>query len=432
LIFLSTLFAAAASVACSDDTGSGAQAAGGSAGNVGSGGASGGSGTGGSSSTGGTSGESGGSSGGTGTGGAGTEDSGAGSLDDAGNSDAAIDNGGSEAGSDFTLGSGNPSSMGLDRHDGLYCGEWQRTTKPGDTIYLIKGGKVVWTHSLHTSGGDEFGDCTMLSNGHVVYNLKNTGAQEMVPNLQTGSEGDIAWRYNQDGGTEVHAVQPIGLDKVLVMQNGNPAKLMLINKKTAAICKSGDPCVEKTWHPDSGGQVHGMFRHVRMAANGNLIVPYTGGGAGSQGHVKEYTQDWQVVWDYDTGGSPWAAVRLKNGNTLVSGNGGKWFREVSHDMPPKVVWEMTQDDFKAAGLTTAFLAQGAIRLANGNTILGLWCGPIGNTAQWSSTDQYWEVTPAKVPVWKVRSWTAPNLGPGSYMQPLDEPGIPETPGDLQR
>jgi hypothetical protein len=420
---------------CGDETGGdGPRGAAGSSGTGGGSNSGGSSGDGGSTPTGGSTGDTGGTTGSggyepggdSGTAGSSSGDD-AGSLPDSGSITP------SDGGSNFTLGSGNPSSQGLDRHDAIYCGEWQKTTKPGDTIYLIKGGKVVWTHSLKTSGGDEYGDCTMMSNGNIVYQLKATGAQEIKPDLAAGKEGPIVWRYDEDGGSEVHAVQPIGLDKMLVMQNGDPPKLMLIDKTKAMVCKSGDPCVLKTWNPDGGGGTHGQFRHVRMIKGGNLLVPYTGGGGTSKGHVKEYTQDWQVVWDYDSGGSPWAAIRLKNGNTLVSGNGGGWFREVTHDMPPKVVWEMTKADFQAGGLMNGYLAQGAVRLANGNTIFGLWCGsPVPNTADWPKTDQYWEVTPAKMPVWKVKSWTDPNLGPGSYMQALDDPGIPEEPGDLQR
>jgi hypothetical protein len=324
-----------------------------------------------------------------------------------------------------TLGSGNPTSTGLDRHDALYCGEWQKTTKPGDTIYLVKGGKVVWSYSLNTSGGNEFGDCTLTSYGTVFYPLKNSGAFEIKVDLAKGkaTSDDIVWSYKQDAGTEVHSVQPIGKNKALVMQNGNPAKLMLINKDLAKVCTSGAPCVEKTWNPDSGGKVHGMFRHVRMLANGNLLVPHMGGG--SSGHVKEYTQDWKVVWDYNPGGQPWAAVRLHNGNTLVSGNMAGWVREVSPDL--KVVWEVTRADFPSQ----MYLAQGAHRLKNGNTLISNWCGPAA-TGQWPSTVQYFEVTPDKKFVWQVKQWDNPNLGPGSSIQALDDPGVPENPGDLQR
>src|SRR5688572_16775498 len=128
------------------------------------------------------------------------------------------------------LGKGNPSSLGLDRHDALYCGEWQ-LTNPGETIYLVRGGKVVWSHAIDDK--DELGDCTMTSAGNVVFSRKSFGAQEIEPDLTAGTGGKIVWEYQEDPATEVHTAQPIGPDKVLVMQNGTPAKLLLINKKAA-------------------------------------------------------------------------------------------------------------------------------------------------------------------------------------------------------
>jgi hypothetical protein len=145
----------------------------------------------------------------------------------------------------------------------------------------------------------------------------------------------------------------------------------------------------------------------------------------SGGKVVEYTQDWQVVWQYDVA-SAWQAVRLHNGNTLISGNSGGWVREVN---PAKqVVWSFEKTDAPFP----VYVTQGAMRLANGNTIINNWCGPVASTADWPKTIQVFEVTPDKQVVWKVQQWQDPNLGPGSSTQPLDEVGIPEKPGDLMR
>jgi hypothetical protein len=335
------------------------------------------------------------------------------------------------------LGKGNPMSQGLDRHDALICGEWQKTHPVGDTIYLLREGKVTWSYSLNSKGGNEFGDCTLTSYGTVFYPLKDSGAFEMKVDETKGrgSAADIVWQYKQDGGSEVHSVQPIGKDQVMVMQNSNPSKLMIIDKTKAAVCTSSNPggCIVQTFNPTSGGNVHGMFRHVRRLANGNFLVPYTGGDHKDKGAVVEYkpmpapSNAWTEVWRYNSGGSPWAAVRLGNGNTLVSGNGGGWVREVDHASPPNVVWEIKKEDFPAP----MYLAQGAVRLTNGNTLIANWCGPLG-TGQWATSVQYFEVTRDKKFVWQLKQWTNPNLGPGSSFQPLDEPGIPENPGELVR
>lgn len=319
------------------------------------------------------------------------------------------------------LGKANPASVGLDRHDALYCGEWQ-LTNPGETMYLVRGGKVVWSHAIPDK--DELGDCTMTSNGNVVFSRKSFGAQEITPDLQAGSGGKIVWEYQEDPGTEVHTAQPVGADKVLVMQNGTPAKLMLIDKRKAPSCRSTEACVEKAWTPESKGGTHGMFRHVRMLANGNLLIPYTGGG---QHKVVEYDQQMKPVWEVESK-SPWAAVRLKNGNTLISGNQHKYVREVTPDK--KVVWELTQADVPEIPF---FTIQEAMRLQNGNTIVNNWCGGGLKKEQWAQECvQVFEVTPDKKVVWKVKQWENPNLGPGSSTHILDEPGVPEKLGDLQR
>jgi hypothetical protein len=78
--------------------------------------------------------------------------------------------------------------------------------------------------------------------------------------------------------------------------------------------------------------------------------------------------------------------------------------------------------------------QEADRLANGNTIITNWCpNGIKSPKNWPTSVQAIEVTPDKKLVWALRSWTPPaDLGPATVLQLLDEPGIPEKPGDQQR
>src|SRR4029450_11361761 len=115
------------------------------------------------------------------------------------------------------------------------------------------------------------GDCTLTSYGTVFYPLKGNGAFEMKVDETKGkgAAADILWQYKQDGGSEVHSVQPIGKDQVMVMQNGPPAKLLIIHKTKAKGCTSASPngCVIQELHPTSAGKTHGMFRHVRRLAN---------------------------------------------------------------------------------------------------------------------------------------------------------------------
>src|SRR6266478_4333721 len=52
---------------------------------------------------------------------------------------------------------------GLKQHPFLYCGEWD-TRKPVQTMYIVRGGKVVWSYSVPNK--DELDDCHMMSNSN--------------------------------------------------------------------------------------------------------------------------------------------------------------------------------------------------------------------------------------------------------------------------
>ena len=50
----------------------------------------------------------------------------------------------------------------------------------------------------------------------------------------------MVWRYdchvpNDAKHTEIHACQPLGLDKVMFVENGKPPRLKVVNIKTGAV-----------------------------------------------------------------------------------------------------------------------------------------------------------------------------------------------------
>src|SRR5947207_394210 len=53
---------------------------------------------------------------------------------------------------------------GLAQHDFLYAGEWD-TRNPTETMFLVRGGKVVWTYEIPDKDANnvlnEFGDIHM-------------------------------------------------------------------------------------------------------------------------------------------------------------------------------------------------------------------------------------------------------------------------------
>lgn len=274
-------------------------------------------------------------------------------------------------------------------------------------MFLIRGGQVVWSYSIPIKLTDgtlqEWGDATLLSNGNIVFSRK-TGAGIVTP------EKKLIWNYDAPKGTEVHVAQPIGLDRVMLVQNGNPAKAMVINIKTGATEKE---LVLPTAKPTNS---HGQFRRGRYTKSGTFLVAHM-----DSDKVVEYDSDGKVIWSVDVP-SPWAVARLANGNTLVSSNKA-FIRE--YDIIGKLVWEYTQKDSPSIAL---FNFQGFQRLANGNTVIASWNAQgIKDPKQWPGSVQWVEVTPDKKIVWALRSWSeGADFGPATSIQILDEPGTGES------
>ncbi len=283
---------------------------------------------------------------------------------------------------------------GLAQHSMLYIGEGY------NKMFLINGGKIIWTYS--TGSGWEYDDAWMLSNGNILFTRMQFIA-EVTPNKE------VVWRYDAPAGTEIHTCQPIGLNKVMFVLNGLPPKLMVVNIKTNSVEVQHELPAPSLTDPKS---VHGQFRRVRYTARGTYLVSFL-----EMDQVVEYDKNFKEVWNYEIK-SPWAAVRLKNGNTLITDEKDILTREVN---PQKeTVWDLRPSDLPVA---YRFInTQSATRLANGDTII---CSRGGD----GKGPQLVEVTPDKKVVWVLNDWA--DLGPATAVQILDDPGIPEMPGQSQ-
>jgi hypothetical protein len=290
---------------------------------------------------------------------------------------------------------------GLAQHPMLYAGEGY------NTIFLVNHGKVVWTYSTGREG--EIDDVWMLTNGHILF-ARQFHVEEVTPRKE------VVWHYDPPEGTEVHSCQPIGLDKVLLVQNGLPPKLMVINKKTGAVEIQHALPAESLTDPKT---VHPQFRRIRMTAKGTYLAPFL-----RMNKVVEYDKNFKPIWTCEIP-TPWAAVRLHNGNTLMVDEHVRVVREVN----PKCesVWEFKQADLPPD--IVPHNIQTADRLANGDTVI---FSSTGGTKLEDRPNiiQLLEVGKDKKLVWVLQDWK--NLGPATTAQFLDEPGVPEHPGDLQR
>jgi outer membrane protein assembly factor BamB len=280
---------------------------------------------------------------------------------------------------------------GLAQHDFVYSGE-SRDRR----IFIVRGGKIVWSYE-DAAGKGEISDMVMLSNGNILY-AHQFGVTEITP------EKKVVWNYQPPAGHEVHTAVPIGKDRVLYIENGDPgAVLRVVNITTGAIEKELPLAVKQ---PVS---VHGQFRHARLTAAGTLLVAHM-----DLNKVVEYDSNGKELWSFPALGA-WSANPLENGNVLITDRLG--VREVTRR--GDAVWSWTPAN--VPGYTFASLQQ-AWRLANGDTVLNNWVNEwTKNADNAPGSVQVIEVNPAKQVVWALREWTPPNdLGPATTIQFLDQ------------
>ncbi|MGY4385745.1 hypothetical protein ACVWYN_002791 [Pedobacter sp. UYP24] len=295
----------------------------------------------------------------------------------------------------------NLPGKGLAQHPMLYVGE------NCNRMSLVKNGKVIWTYN--TGKGPEFDDVWMLSNGNILFSRMQYIAL-ITPDKK------VLWRYdcNNSKGmehTEVHACQPIGLDKVMFVVNGLPPKLFVVNIKTGKVEVEQ---VLPSNQPATVGDIHPQIRRARYTAQGTYLVSLL-----NQGRVVEYDKNFKEIWSYKST-KPWAALRLKNGNTLITDETDNATREVN--TKGETVWEFNCKTDLPTEYQFTSAPQSCTRLANGNTIFA-------SRGQGGKGPQMIEVTRDKKVVWVLHDWQT--VGDGTAVQVLDDPGIPEIPGQSE-
>ena len=76
--------------------------------------------------------------------------------------------------------------------------------------------------------------------------------------------------YDAPEGTEIHTIQPIGKDRVLFVQNGKPAKVVVMKIPS---CQT-----EYEFEVPASEKVHGQFRNARLTTRGTLLQAHMGPG----------------------------------------------------------------------------------------------------------------------------------------------------------
>ena len=213
-------------------------------------------------------------------------------------------------------------------------------------------------------------DLHVLDNGHIMTQQQMRRVVEIDPESK-----DIVWSYDaaQSNGNagkrvEVHAFQPLKNGRVMIAESG-PARIIEIDRDG----KIHHEIKLKVDNPHP----HRDTRLARKLDSGNYLVCHEGDGV-----LREYDgESGKVVWEFAVplfdkprqrghgpeafGNQLFAAVRLKNGNTLIGTGNGHSILAVT---PAKeIIWQIHQNDLP--DITLAWVTTLEV-LDNGNIVIG--------------------------------------------------------------
>ncbi|RKN82447.1 beta-propeller domain-containing protein [Ulvibacterium marinum] len=221
---------------------------------------------------------------------------------------------------------------------------------PQFTGIIDEAGEELWN-----SGRPGARDGYVLESG----NLLICWADEI---LEYNTKKEVVFSYKR-------AEKSMELGTAVRLQNGNTmitesgTKPRIIEVDTNGKVVQSVPLLPET------DNVHMQTRMARKLENGNYLVPHLLAFA-----VKEYDSNGKVIRSFrtdleDFGGKadenwPFTAIRLKNGNTLITLTHGN--KVIEMDPEGKVVWKVDNADLEGNPLADPC---GAQRLSNGNTVI---------------------------------------------------------------
>ena len=252
-------------------------------------------------------------------------------------------------------------------------------------------GKIEWEHKI----GD-LHDLHFLPSGNVLFQTSWTRLVEIDPRTDK-----VVWEYNAAASNgnagqrvEVHAFQRLA-DGVTMIAESGPGRIIEVDGAGKLLRQIKLKINRPNPHTDT--------RLARKLANGHYLVCHEGDGA-----VREYDANGTVVWEYDVplfgqkprpghgpegfGNSCFAAVRLPNGNTLVSTGNGHSVLEVTKEK--ELRWSLKQDDLPGIQLGWVTTLQ---VLPGGNIVVGYCHAGKDNP-------QVIEVTRERKVVWTFRDF----------------------------
>jgi PQQ-like domain len=244
----------------------------------------------------------------------------------------------------------------------------------GKLAIVGRDGRIEWQmpwegiHDVHVLSGDKL----MVQQGPSRVAEIDIAKREVIWTYDSATSNGNASNGNTSSANtahrvEVHAFQPLEGGRVMIAESG-PARIIEVDR-TGRLLHQIKLKVE---HPNP----HTDTRLARELSDGHYLVCHEGDGT-----VREYDHAGRVTWEYPVphfGQSPqpghgpeaygnkcFAAVRLANGNTLISTGNGHRVLEVT---PQKeIVWQIAQRELP--GITLAWVTTLEV-LPNGHYVIG--------------------------------------------------------------
>jgi hypothetical protein len=246
---------------------------------------------------------------------------------------------------------------------------------------LDEAGDIVWSYAVpHPQ------DVWMLENGNILTTYAQ-GVREITPQKET------VWEFTTEKPNEIPTCQPLPNGNVLIGIVGE-CRLIEVNRQGETVLEIPLSTTETT--------PHAQFRLCRKTPEGTYLVPFT-----AEGAVREYDAEGTVIREFPRRPTPVCALRLDNGNTLISADGAL----TEYDRNNAIVWDLRQHDIPDIQIGTF---AGIQRLDNGNTIVCNW-DTRDTGAQIGA--HIFEVTHDKRVVWQV---TGGHIGQVAQCQLLPE------------
>ena len=169
---------------------------------------------------------------------------------------------------------------------------------------------------------------------------------------------EIVWQYKPEFG------KGGGCFGVQRLENGNTLVAENSTGRILEVDKAGKIVFEMQMPFMEKGS-HNNLRTCRKLKNGNYLVAFK-----AKKMIREYTPKGEVVQEIKTSNAAFTAVRLPNGNTVVGHIDGV----TEFDKESKAVWNFNAEDLPD-GLKVGYFC-GVHCLPNGNIVCGIYSIPI--------------------------------------------------------